>query len=137
MKNTDNFRSAIEILLEAEAFRDPLFAKTLEKKNKNITDCCTYILNTVKASGNNGFTDDEILAMAMHYYDEDDIKVGSPVSARVVTNVKHDLSAEEIAKAKKKAYDEVIQEEKDRLKGKNKKPVKVDEKDKPQENTLF
>ncbi|MBP9481471.1 MAG: hypothetical protein KBF15_08460, partial [Parabacteroides sp.] len=38
------------------------------KPEKNIDDCVTYILNEVKKSGCNGFADDEIYSMAVHYY---------------------------------------------------------------------
>lgn len=82
----DPFKEAIKVYLEQLANHDELFAKTLEKPNKNIDDCVTYILNTVKKSGRQGFADDEIYSMAIHYYDEDTITVGEKISARVVIN---------------------------------------------------
>ena len=82
----DPFKEAIKGYLEQLASHDDLFAKTLEKPNKNIDDCATYILNTVKKSGRQGFADDEIYSMAIHYYDEDTIVVGEKISARVVLN---------------------------------------------------
>lgn len=86
MKGTDHFKTAIQNHLNGLAAKDELFAETLKKPNKNIDDCLTYILNQVKASGCNGFADDEIFGMAVHYYDEDDIKVGKPISGTVVVN---------------------------------------------------
>lgn len=87
MENSnDPFKEAIKGYLEQLASRDDLFAKTLQKPNKNIDDCATYILNTVKKSGRQGFADDEIYSMAIHYYDEDTIVVGEKISARVVIN---------------------------------------------------
>lgn len=86
MKGTDHFKTAIQNHLNSLAANDELFAATLKKPNKNIDDCITYILNQVKASGCNGFADDEIFGMAVHYYDEDDIKVGKPISGTVVVN---------------------------------------------------
>ena len=65
---------------------DPLFAPNLMKPNKNIEECITYILNEVQKSGCNGFDDDEIFSMAVHYYDEDDIEVGKAVSCQVAVN---------------------------------------------------
>jgi hypothetical protein len=82
----DPFKEAIKGYLEQLASHDELFAKTLEKPYKNIDDCATYILNTVKKSGRQGFADDEIYSMAIHYYDEDTIIVGEKISARVVIN---------------------------------------------------
>lgn len=86
MKATNSFKTVIKNHLNTIASDDSLFAKTLSKKSKNIDDCITYILNKVKASGCNGFADEEIFNMAIHYYDEDDIKVGKPISAKVVVN---------------------------------------------------
>lgn len=86
MKATEAFTNVISSHLQSVAEKDSLFAETLKKPNKNIQDCITYILNTVQKSGNNGFADDEVFGMAIHYYDEDDIKVGAPIKGRVVVN---------------------------------------------------
>lgn len=85
-KEKDPFKEAIISYLEELAITDELFAKTMSKTNKNIDDCATYILNTVKKSGRQGFADDEIFGMAIHYYDEDSIVVGEKISARVIVN---------------------------------------------------
>jgi len=92
MKATDPFKEAIRQHLEQRAATDELFAVTFAKEGKNIDDCCTYILNKVHKSGCNGFADDEIFGMAVHYYDEDKIEVEKPVNARVVVN--HSVPAE-------------------------------------------
>lgn len=86
MKGTDNFKKVIQKQLFIIAGKDELFAKSLLKENKNIDDCVTYILNQVKASGCNGFADDEIFNMAIHYYDEENINIGKPISGQVVVN---------------------------------------------------
>ena len=122
MKTTDKFTEVIEEHLKFRAFTDPLFAETLKKPNKNIDDCITYILNTVKSSGSNGFTDDEIFNMAVHYYDEDDIKVGAKMSRSNVVVNHNKLTTQEIADAKQKAIDTVIREQKEKM---LKKPVKT------------
>lgn len=99
MKATDSFKTIIQAHLEDVAAKDPLFAETLKKPAKSIDDCITYILNTVKASGKNGFADEEVFNMAIHYYDEDDIKVGSPVKGQVVVNRAIEPSKDKMAKA--------------------------------------
>lgn len=144
MKGSEEFNKTIEAYLKQRAFKDPLFAKTFAKPGKSIDECVTYILNTVKKSGNNGFEDNEIFKMAVHYYDEDDIKVGGKISSgHVVVNHQIQLTPEEKAEAKKKAFDQVIQEEKDRLRGKTKKTPKTtttakdDENGKNEPATLF
>ncbi|WP_435415887.1 PcfK-like family protein [Polaribacter aestuariivivens] len=126
MKTTNNFKKVIQNHLEQLAIKDELFAETFKKKNKNIDDCITYILNQVKASGCSGFADDEIFGMAIHYYDEDDIKPGSKISGKVVVNHSVELSETDIKKAKQQALDKVIQEEKERIRAK-KKPTKSKE----------
>ena len=86
MKASDNFTKIITTYLHSVAKKDSLFAETLKKPNKNITDCITYILNTVQKSGSNGFADDEVFGMAVHYYDEDDINPGTAINAKIVVN---------------------------------------------------
>ena len=75
MKGTELFKAAIQNYLEYRAMTDDLFAPRYANPAKNIDDCITYILNEVQKSGMNGFDDDEIYSMAMHYYDEDDIEI--------------------------------------------------------------
>lgn len=86
MKGSNYFKNVIQDYLNSQAEKDELFAKSLTKENKNIDDCITYILNQVKASGCNGFADEEVFQMAMHYYDEDELEIGKPINARVVVN---------------------------------------------------
>lgn len=86
MQASDTFTAVIQAHLQSRAESDSLFAETLKKANKNIKDCITYILNTVKSSGRNGFADEEVFGMAIHYYDEDDIKAGRDINCKVVVN---------------------------------------------------
>jgi len=86
MKVTEQFKIVIQNHLNSLAEKDQLFAKTLKKENKNIDDCINYILNQVQKSGCNGFADEEIFNMAIHYYDEDDIKAGKVSVQKIVIN---------------------------------------------------
>ena len=52
------------------------FRTPIRQPEKNIDDCCTFIINQVRQSGCNGFADEEIYSMALHYYDEEDIDIG-------------------------------------------------------------
>jgi len=128
MKASPHFKTTIQNHLNGLAANDELFAETLKKPNKNIDECITYIFNQVKASGCNGFADDEIYQMATHYYDEDDIKIGKSISGKVVVNhqvetPKIELTTEDIEKAKQKAINQAIEEEKAKLQ-KKKQPKK-------------
>lgn len=118
MKSTDPFKKTIEAKLQEMATADQLFAEKLKNPAKNINDCVTYILNTVQKSGCNGFTDDEIYGMAAHYYDEESIEIGKPISCNVVVNHTIELTEEEKQEARQKAKEKAIADELERLKKK-------------------
>jgi len=121
MKGTDQFKATIESYLMGMALKDPEFDKKFKSEGKSIDDCVTYILNTVQKSGCNGFTDDEIFGMALHYYDEEKIDIGKPINCNVVVNHTIELTEEEKQEARKKALDEVMANEIKRLTAKPKK----------------
>ena len=110
MKQTDHFKAAIKSYLDKRAESDELFAVSYAKENKNLDECCNFILNEVQKSGCNGFADEEVFGMAVHYYDEDDIKNVKAVNCRVVVNHTVELTEEEMKQAKadalQKAQDE-------------------------------
>lgn len=86
MEVSNQFKAVIKAYLDDRASNDELFAATYAKPNKSLDECCNYILSEVQKSGQNGFADEEIYGMAVHYYDEDDIKDVKPINARVVVN---------------------------------------------------
>ncbi len=110
-KSSDAFKRTIKKELDLRAFKNPLFAKHYENKDKNLDDCISYIFQEVKSSGQNGFADDEIYGMAVHYYSEKDVKVGSFNGGQVVVNHEVKLTAEEIEEARREAKERVIKEE--------------------------
>lgn len=91
MKTTNLFKQAIQVYLDGRAKEDELFAISYAKPAKNIDECINYILSEVQKSGCNGFADDEIYSMAVHYYDEDNIKASKPTNCKVVVNHHDDL----------------------------------------------
>ncbi|MDH6313029.1 hypothetical protein M2137_001816 [Parabacteroides sp. PFB2-10] len=103
MKGTDIFKRTIHTYLVQRAASDELFAEKYANPQKSIDDCVTYILNTVQKSGCNGFADDEIYSMAVHYYDEDEIEVGKPMNTHVVVNHVVELTEEEKEQARRDA----------------------------------
>ena len=110
MKASDKFKETINAYLDQRAETDVLFSLQYSKPEKNIDDCITYILNTVKQSGCNGFADDEIYSMAVHYFDEDNIDAGSPINAHVVVNHVVELTAQEKEQARQDAIRRVQDE---------------------------
>ena len=115
MSGTEQFTRTIAEYLNLRAATDPLFAPNLAKPHKNIEDCITYILKQVQQSACNGFEDEEIYSMAVHYYDEDDLDVGSPVTCHVVVNHTIVLTEEEKAEARKQAIQQYQAQELRRL----------------------
>ncbi|MDL2243865.1 PcfK-like family protein [Bacteroidales bacterium OttesenSCG-928-J19] len=120
MKGTDIFKRTIHTYLVQRAASDELFAEKYANPQKSIDDCVTYILNTVQKSGCNGFADDEIYSMAVHYYDEDEIEVGKPMNTHVVVNHVVELTEEE----KEQARRDAIQKAQDEAYRKMTQPVK-------------
>ena len=110
MKATNHFKSTIKAYLDQRVESDILFSVQYSKPEKNIDDCTTYILNTVQKSGCNGFADDEIYSMAVHYYDEEKIEVGKPIDGQVVVNHVVELTEEEKEQARKDAIQRVHDE---------------------------
>ena len=74
-----NFETTIQTYLENRAKTDSLFAETYKKANKSIKECCKYIYSRARklAAGGKavGIDDATVYGWAVHYYDEDDIKV--------------------------------------------------------------
>lgn len=104
----DNFKRVIKAYLDDYASKDALFAKTYgNKPNKSIDDCAAYIINEVKNSGLTCFPDDEIYKMAIHYYDEDDLKGGKLPDLKIVSSKYIPPTQSELEKEKAAALEKV------------------------------
>lgn len=84
MESSDLFIQAIKKHLDKLAKSDSLFAEKYANSEKNIKDCCTFIMNEMKNSKRTCVADDEVYGLAVHYYEEKNVKVGSPVKCRVI-----------------------------------------------------
>ncbi len=105
MKGTEQFKQTIKTYLDERAMNDELFAVSYAKEQKNLEDCITFIINQAKAIANEGgcgMTDDEVYSLAVHYYDEDNIEIGSAVNCGIVVNHRVELSEDEKADARVK-----------------------------------
>lgn len=72
------FEKAIKAFLDDKAEKDPAFAEKYNSEKKNIADCCKFIIAEVKKSCKGkeaACTDEYVYGLAMHYYDEENIKV--------------------------------------------------------------
>ena len=101
------FESAIKEYLDARAKEDVKFAEKYSNEKKSIEECCSFILGEMRKkakSGMYGATDAEVFGLAVHYYDEEDIKVEEDVRANVVIN--QEVTEEEKAEAKRAKEEE-------------------------------
>lgn len=127
MKGSEAFEATIREYLTVRANTDEKFAEEMKKEGKSVHECCNFILNTVKKSGVNGFCDDEIFSLAVHYYDEDitEKNLLKDISGQVVINHKVKFSEEEKKQIEEKAksdyYAECIRKQKESNKPKSKK----------------
>lgn len=110
-KGTMAFADTILQYLEKRAENDELFAVKFANPSKSVEDCVTYIINEVQRSGCNGFADDEIFGMAIHYYEEDEIEVGNPINCKMVVNHTVELTEEEKEQARQDAINKLRDEE--------------------------
>ncbi len=110
-KGSMAFADTILQYLEKRAENDELFAVKFANPSKSVDDCVTYIINEVQRSGCNGFADDEIFGMAIHYYEEDEIEVGNPINCKMVVNHTVELTEDEKEQARQDAIERLRQEE--------------------------
>ena len=103
------FKEAIKSYLDERAVTDELFAKSYAKENKNLDECCSYIMGEARKRGNAvAMSDTEVFGLAVHYYDEDDIKVNKlPAAARAVASASSQ-SVKLTEEDKKRAREEAI-----------------------------
>lgn len=98
-----NFETTIKNYLDSRAQTDSLFAETYKKANKNIKECCRYIISRARKLGGTAVAVDDatVYGWAVHYYDEDNLKVEAAPAA-VTAPPKPVKPAPKVA-AKKKA----------------------------------
>lgn len=110
--------------LMERAKTDPSVANNLKKEKKSLEECWDYVLSevakTMYRSGNFGCAagdDEELFGLAVHYYDEDDIKFEPFESAKVVDMSKqeHDKKAE-APKEEKAEVEQHLKEVRNRVK---------------------
>lgn len=128
------FEEVIEAYLDQRAAQDEQFARSYAKEGKSIEMCCRYILGEASAKAEAGcaaLPDDEVYGLAVHYYDEDDIKIkpvkGSRVSVPEYNGATYEPTEEDKENAKKAAlrrleedaYNQLHKPSKKRPKAKN------------------
>lgn len=107
-EQSNSAKDAIKTYLDNRATNDHQFAMTYSKPNKSIDECFRYILGEARKRGSLVcMTDEEVFGLAVHYYDEDDIKVVASTNFRASTTCKPaqtvELTEEEKAVAREAA----------------------------------
>lgn len=92
-------KTAIKNYLDNRARTDELFAAKYANPKKSIDECCKYITGEAYARAKNGcavISDEDVYGMAVHYYDEDDIKIRKAPNVRTAkTNAEPELTKEQ------------------------------------------
>lgn len=93
------FQDCIKKYLEQRASQDAQFAESYGKPGKSLEECCKYIMQEVKKLADKNaeatvkmkqgvgcaIPDEVVFGLAVHYYDEDDVKVDANAPVAVVT----------------------------------------------------
>lgn len=130
------FKETIQKYLQERAVEDPLFAPKFANPDKSIDECCRYIMGEARERGTSVvISDAEVFGMAVHYYDEENIKV-EKVSAgcSVSSSRKVELTEEEKNVAREAAIKRLAEEQYRSLK---KKPAKKKADTNIQQMSLF
>ena len=136
MGQVKSFNDIIADYLKQRAEEDTLFAPKFANPNKSIDECCRYILGEARKRGTAvAMSDSEVFGMAVHYYDEENIKI-EKVSAgcSVSSSRKVKLTEEEKKIAREAAIKRLAEEQYQLLK---KKPAKKKADTNVQQMSLF
>lgn len=136
-------KTKIKNYLDERAKNDELFAKAYAKTNKSIDECYKYILGEARKKGTAvGMSHEEVYGLAVHYYDEDDIRV-NPVSGYVQASASDDdetkevkLTAEEEKQAREEAIHRLAEEQYRKMK-KRPQRARKEENESVQQMSLF
>lgn len=110
-KTTSSFNRVIKAMLDKRAASDPLFAEAYKREGKSIKECCNFIINEVRRMKVNALTDDEVLGLAVHYYDEADIKAETAPQCHVVVPAMPEVTEARKAELQQVAEERFIEEQ--------------------------
>ncbi len=102
MKGTEAFQRVIKDYLDKRASEDELFAKDYSNPNKSIGECCDFIVSEVEKTKRQGFADEEIFGLAIHYYNECSVTIQKH-NCTVVVNLS-DQTKEELERKAEEEY---------------------------------
>ena len=101
-------KDRIKDYLDERARKDELFARSYAKTNKNIDECYDYIVGEARKQCKNSdsvcISDDVVYGWAVHYYDEDNIKVGRSKESTESKEMSETDKKKVLEEATKKVY---------------------------------
>ena len=107
-----HFENAIKEYLDGRAKADAKFAEKYSNGKKSIKECCRFIISEMRKKADGGCygaTDAEVYGLAVHYYDEPDLKFEDMGGeAKVVIN--REPTAEELEAAQKAEADKALKD---------------------------
>lgn len=109
------FKEVIKAYLDRRAQEDELFAKAYAKAEKGLDACCKYIISMARKLGNAVAVPDEVVyGWAVHYYDEEGIKVDDAPECEVQPVVAQaaKITAEATARMEKEKAEKKIKKTK-------------------------
>lgn len=91
MKNAAPWLKAIaEYLLKRDDIKE-----NLEKENKSLSECGNFIMTEARKKGSSVcMTNEEVFGLAVHYYDEDDLKIDKNISNQARVEKSEDTEKE-------------------------------------------
>ena len=112
-KHVDQLQEQVHAYLEKRAAEDPQFAEKFANPKKSIAECVKYLYGEAYQRAAGGrccyISPDEIYGLAVHYYDEEDIKIHSLPAGIGATSARKEkpveLTEEQKAQAEKAALE--------------------------------
>lgn len=144
-------KESIKTYLDARAQEDEQFARSYAKEGKTLDQCVAYIWQEVRkmATANNrcvAVPEDEVYGLAVHYYDEDNIKFDDRAMPHMKVdgeNVRMDAFEKEVndyeltEEEKQEARQLAIEREVERLQKASRKAKKAPKPEEDNSLTLF
>ena len=115
-------KEEIKKYLDNRANEDALIAERYAKENKSIDECVEYVISCAyeKGAGKNiAVSRDEVFGWAVHYYDEDEVKIkkigkASASAMELTEEEKQELKKRAEAEYKAMCIDSLMKAEKER-----------------------
>ena len=117
MIGSEAFVSRIQAFLNEQAASDEAFAAKLKSDKRTVQDCAAWMLEQLaqkfRDSGQCGYDDSDIYGMALHFYDEKDLKAKGNMNFQgmIVSNAQAHYKPAELSDEEKAGLDAAAREQ--------------------------